>query len=161
MPTTLALSGTNLTETTAFDFGAQVAVGVPVLAAGTGPGTRVDLDATPVPGTGLPAAPPGCAAGGVSLDLAALSAFGSGRTLTDALTAYDAVSYVPRPPCSTRGDASCDGIVDGVDLAALGMAYASSICDGAPYDEDADFNDDGLVDGMDLAVLATFFGSRP
>lgn len=46
------------------------------------------------------------------------------------------------------GDANCDGIVNGLDLAAVlsGWGACSSTCA-------ADFNSDGMVDGVDLTTL--------
>ena len=54
------------------------------------------------------------------------------------------------------GDATWDGLVDVLDLAALATHWHDSPdarrCDG-------DFNGDGLVDVFDLAILATTYGS--
>ena len=50
------------------------------------------------------------------------------------------------------GDANCDGLVSGGDLAALATGWNAQ--SGAIW-SDADFNGDGAVTGADLAALAT------
>ena len=54
-------------------------------------------------------------------------------------------------------DTDHSGIVDGIDLAALGRAFGA--LSGEPrYDADVDLDRDGQVDGADLALLAASFG---
>ena len=114
-----------------------------------------------VPGPGFPSIPSGCA-GGIPVDLVSTNPFdASARTLVDALLVGDSSGFVPRAPCSVEGDADCDGLIDGVDLAILGMHFGADICDVVRFFEDADFNDDDVIDGSDLAALATFFGTMP
>ena len=57
------------------------------------------------------------------------------------------------------GDANGDGILDGLDLTLLGMAWGSSVGD-PNYDERCDFNVDGTIDGLDLTLMGTNWGYR-
>jgi hypothetical protein len=63
------------------------------------------------------------------------------------------------PPRSPVGDINADLLVDGLDLAQIGIAFGGrgGCCDPG-FEEDADLNDDGRVDGLDVAVLAASFG---
>jgi hypothetical protein len=54
-------------------------------------------------------------------------------------------------------DLDLSGLVDGVDLAALGRAFGAVTGDGR-YDTRVDLDRDGQVDGGDLAALAAGFG---
>jgi len=56
-----------------------------------------------------------------------------------------------------QGDANCDCIVNGQDLAILGQAWKSSIGD-PNYDITVDFNGDGTVDLVDLSILGRNYG---
>jgi hypothetical protein len=60
----------------------------------------------------------------------------------------------PTTPC--LGDVVPDGVVDGVDLAALLGAWGSS---GGPWD--ADLTNDGVVNAADLAILLGDWGACP
>jgi hypothetical protein len=54
-------------------------------------------------------------------------------------------------------DVSGDGIVDGVDVVRISVAFGSAL--GEPrYNTQVDFDDNGLVDGNDLALIAGDFG---
>lgn len=158
VPTVALVRGHGLSPAVEFDFGPNVTVSDVQLV--NPPFFGTDLEMLLTPGGTLPQVPPGCAAG-ESADLVTLGPFGSTRTLLDVVVLTDATGYTPRAPCSDRGDANCDGLIDGVDLAILGMRFGAGICDIDLFHEDADFTDDGMIDGDDLAILATFFGSRP
>jgi autotransporter-associated beta strand protein len=57
---------------------------------------------------------------------------------------------------TVKGDASMDGVVNGVDLGILATNFGLNA--GARWSQ-GDFSGDGKVDGVDLGILATFFGS--
>lgn len=92
------------------------------------------------------------------VDLIVTHPFGVVASIADAITF---TGVVASGPCSPKGDANCDGIVDGVDLTILGRHYTQEWCVHPDFYNDADFNDDDAIDGEDLAILATFFGTRP
>jgi hypothetical protein len=58
-------------------------------------------------------------------------------------------------PCA--GDVTGNGVVDGVDLAAMLGAWGTD----GQGEFDTDVNDDGIVDGADLALLLGSWGSCP
>jgi len=64
------------------------------------------------------------------------------------------------PPVSPVGDINLDLLIDGLDLADLGLAFGANACTDPTFDNDADLNDDGVVDGLDLTVFAPSFGTR-
>lgn len=61
------------------------------------------------------------------------------------------------PPCACRADLTCDGTVDGADLAGLLAAWGNHVPPN--LDMGADLDGDGLVDGADLAVLLAAWGT--
>jgi sugar lactone lactonase YvrE len=113
-------------------------------------GDRLLLEVLPTPG-----------ADG-TFDLGADWPFDGSDVLSRALTLDPGFSSeVPLPPCSRRGDANCDGVVDGIDLGILGRSFGAEFCTPPRFVNDADFTDDDVIDGADLAILAAFFGTRP
>jgi hypothetical protein len=54
-------------------------------------------------------------------------------------------------------DVTGDGIVDGVDVVRLSVAFGSAFPD-ARYNAEVDFNLDNAVDGIDLSLMAPDFG---
>jgi hypothetical protein len=57
-------------------------------------------------------------------------------------------------------DVDHSGLVDGLDLIRLGMAFGSR--EGDPrYSREIDFTRDGWIDGDDLALMAASFGGIP
>ena len=155
-PTNVIIQGSNLNSSLILDFGPNVAVSSVDLAPGYPVGTAIQAILTP---TSTADVPFGCTG---SVDLKLLQPFGGGSTLAGAATIIANTGGIfPAPPSSTRGDANRDGIVDGLDLAILGLHFGAAYCDGLAFWNDADFNDDDLIDGSDLARLAAYFGTRP
>lgn len=148
-PTNVLIEGSNLYPGVTLDFGPNVAVSSVTDAAGRAPGTAIQVLVTP---TILPTT---CRD---PHDLTLDHPFGGRSTLASALVVEGAIARVP--PRSDRGDANADGIVDGLDLAILGMHFGADICDGPAFVNDADFTDNDIIDGQDLAVLAAYFGVR-
>ena len=66
----------------------------------------------------------------------------------------DEAGTIP-PPCSCPGDATCDGIVDGEDL-ALVLIYWGHI---DATKRQGDIDGDGRVDGADLTMLFSYWGA--
>jgi hypothetical protein len=149
VPVELVIAGSGLVPGMTYDLGpsAQV-VAAEYLASGSG--AAIVLEVLPVPPTF-----------GGTLDLTVTHSFGETTTYPGVVSFAGGNSgESPAPPFSTRGDASRDGQVDGIDLAMLGMHFGTEYCDGDLFLNDVDFNDDDVIDGRDLAVLAVYFGAR-
>jgi hypothetical protein len=146
----LVVHGSDLVPALDFDLGPGLVVQAARFVPGSPRGSQVELLLSPTGALG-------------SFDVSASHPFGGSATLRSAGEVVDAgpLSGSDGPPCSARGDATCDGAVDGVDLAVLGMHFGQTSCRDIGFLNDADFTDDDRIDGDDLAVLATFFGTRP
>lgn len=155
-PTNVIIEGANLHAGLLVDLGPNVAVSSVDLAPGYPVGAAIQAVVAPIGGAVIPV---GC---GGELNLTLEHPFGGQGVLPNA-GQLDAGSggISPAPPFSTRGDANRDGIVDGLDLAILGLHFGAEYCDGLAFANDADFNDDDLIDGADLARLTSYFGTRP
>jgi hypothetical protein len=143
----LVVEGEGLFPGMIWDLSASVAVNATSFADAAATGAVIGLNVTPAPALVGP------------VDLRTEHPFNGFMTLASAVTFNGTTPGAP--PCSTRGDASCDDIVDGIDLAILGMHFGERRCVDATFVDDADFNDDDAIDGGDLSILATFFGTRP
>lgn len=143
------VTGFGLVPALDLDLGPHLSVTSVEVASDADFGTQLLVRATPTGSNG-------------SVTVSATHPFGGSSSLADAAEVIDvgAAPGSPGPPCSDRGDANCDGVVDGIDLAILGMHFGESFCANLTFDNDADFNDDDAIDGEDLAILATFFGIR-
>jgi sugar lactone lactonase YvrE len=156
-PASITIEGTSLSPGMTIDFGPDIAVGTVDYAPGVPVGTALQVLVTPL-GGGI--VPQGCSA--PTFDLTITQPFGGTTTMTAALAASGGTGGItPLPPASTRGDATGDGFVDGMDLAILGQHFGRSYCDGLVFENDADFNNDDIIDGMDLDILASYFGTTP
>lgn len=147
---TVTVLGANLSPALALDFGPDVVVNSVEFEPGVRLGSTLRVSLSPV------GAPTG------TVDLTATHPWGMTDTLSSALEMVDTGMGpgMPGAPCSDEGDATCDGAIDGVDLAVLGMHFGARYCSGTNFLNDADFDDDNDIDGEDLAILATFFGTR-
>lgn len=155
-PTNVLIQGSNLHPGITIDLGPNVGVSSVDHAPGYPIGTAIQALLTP---TSSAVVPMGCAG---TLTLTLDHVFGGRSTLLDAATLVGNDGGIrPEPPFSTRGDANGDGIVDGLDLAILGLHFGRHYCDGFGFANGADFNDDDLIDGADLARLTAYFGTRP
>ena len=143
------IEGSNLFPGVTPDFGPGVGIISTSAAPGRAPGTAIQVLISPI------------ISATTCRDLHDLTLdhpFGGRSTLAGALVVEGDIPQVA--PLSRKGDANGDGIVDGLDLAILGMHFGADICDGAAFINDADFTDDDIIDGQDLAVLAAYFGVR-
>lgn len=157
-PTNVMISGSHLFPWTSLDFGPLLTVSTVDWAPGLPRGSALQALLTP---SALAPTPPGCGSN-VSVDLDTLNPFDSAYTLVDAVTVVRPTGgFVPGPPISDKGDATGDGLVDGLDFAILGAHFGAAYCDGLPFENNADFDNDDLIDGTDLAILAMWFGTRP
>ena len=155
-PMNVVIQGTNLNSSLILDLGPGIAVSNVDNAPGYPVGTAIQAVLTPLSSAVVPF---GCAG---ALDLELTQPFGGSGILPNAGTLVANTGGIfPAAPFSTRGDANRDGIVDGLDLAILGLHFGAAYCDGFAFWNDADFNDDDLIDGSDLARLAAYFGTRP
>jgi hypothetical protein len=147
---TLVVHGSDLSPALDFDLGPGLSVVSARFVPGAQHGTQIELTLAPTGALG-------------SFDVAATHPFGSSALLPAAGEVIDVgpATGSPGPPCSSRGDADCNGFVDGVDLALLGMHFGQTFCRDIGFLNDVDFTDDDRIDGDDLAVLATFFGASP
>jgi hypothetical protein len=147
---TILVYGVGLVPALDYDLGPNLTVVASRFVDGAARGTAIELDVIPSGGIGLFA-------------VTATHPFGGTATLASAaeIVAVGPADDASLPPCSSLGDASCDGIVDGVDLAILGMHFGQVACRDIGFLNDADFTDDDRIDGDDLAILGTFFGTRP
>jgi hypothetical protein len=155
-PTNVIIQGANLNPSVLLDFGAGIAVSSVDFAPGYPLGTAIQALLTPTNGGIVPA---GCSG---FQDLTVTHPFGGSSTRTNAVELIgNTGGIVPAAPYSRLGDANRDGIVDGLDLAILGLHFGSTYCEGFAFWNDADFDDNDLIDGQDLARLVAYFGTRP
>lgn len=155
-PTNVVIQGSGLFPGLTLDLGPGAAISAVDYAPGYPKGQAIQALVTP---TGTQVVPLGCAG---FVDVRLTHPFG-GTAVYAGLVAIQGNTggITPRPPLSRRGDANGDGIVDGLDLALLGLHFGAEYCDGPTFYNDADFTDNDIIDGADLAILAAYFGTRP
>ncbi len=96
----------------------------------------------------------------VSLTIFTLNASSPPNTSTKAPTATNIQTRTPTltPVCinAPRGDANCDGKIDGVDYVAW-LSHYNQLTSNGP--KDGDFNKDTKVDGIDFVIWFTNYGT--